>query len=354
MRDDGGQPALIERGALTREFDTPGFRGITFHEVHARSIVSEVPAASRMPFRYTINPYRGCSHGCVGCFARNTHTYLAFDSGADFDSQVVVKTNAVELLRRELARPVWRTKRAGVAIAMGTNVDCYQRAEGRYRLMPGIIEALRDYRHPFSILTRGPLILRDLELLRDAARYVDVSLAVSVPFVDRDLSRSFEPGAATPAARLRVCSQFAAAGLGCAVLMAPILPYLSDSPRQLEAAVAAIAGAGARSVTPIVLHLRPGAREWYMGWLAHHHPQLVSRYEALYRGGSYTPTSYQRRITDQVRELADRHGIGRRHHRGSDDGSRAVDDAEAAHAALSTARPTTAQPQTRATQLSLL
>ncbi|MDS1269057.1 Rv2578c family radical SAM protein [Lipingzhangella sp. LS1_29] len=339
--DDGtNQPVLIERGAVTRTFDTPGFRGITFHEVQARSLINEVPGASRVPFRYTINPYRGCSHGCVGCFARNTHTYLNLDSGQDFNSQVVVKVNAPDLVRRELARPQWRRDRAGAAIAMGTNVDCYQRAEGRYRLMPGIIAALRDERHPFSILTRGPLLLRDLELLGDAAQHVEVSLAVSVPFVDRDLARSFEPGAASPPARLRICSRLEQAGLGCAVLMAPILPFLSDSPRQLEATVAQLAAAGARSITPIVLHLRPGAREWYFTWLRQHHPDLVGRYEELYRGGAYAPKSYQRRITEQVRELAERYGVTRR----TADAHRRVGTEEAATA------PAAARP----TQLSLL
>lgn len=341
--DDGSQqPVLIERGAVTRTFDTPGFRGITFHEVQARSIINEVPGASRVPFSYTINPYRGCSHGCVGCFARKTHTYLDLDSGQDFNSEIVVKVNADDLVRRELARPQWRRDRAGAAIAMGTNVDCYQRAEGRYQLMPGIIAALRDERHPFSILTRGPLILRDLDLLVDAARHVEVSLAVSVPFVDRELARSFEPGAASPAARLRICSRLSAAGLGCSVLMAPILPFLSDTPQQLEETVAAIAAAGAHSVTPIVLHLRPGAREWFFAWLERHHPELVERYAALYRGGSYTPKSYQRRIGRQVRQLAERYGMGR----DSGDTHRRVGDSEETTMAV----PAAAQP----TQLSLL
>lgn len=154
-----GPAALFGAAAVvTRTIDTPEFRGITFHEVRARSIVNRVPGASRMPFEWTVNPYRGCSHACVYCFARKTHSYLDLDTGIGFDSQIVVKTNAPELLRRELASPRW----TGAHIAMGTNVDCYQRAEGRYRLMPGIIEALRDRANPFSILTKGTLILRDL------------------------------------------------------------------------------------------------------------------------------------------------------------------------------------------------
>src|SRR5919197_67976 len=161
---------LFEQGAVVRRFDTPEFRGITFYEVRARSIINRVPEVSRVPFRWTINPYRGCSHGCFYCFARNTHTYLDLDYGEDFNSRIVVKVNAAELLRKELGARAW----SGEHIAMGTNVDPYQRAEGRYRLMPGILEALRDYANPFSILTKGSLILRDLDLLVGAARVTDV------------------------------------------------------------------------------------------------------------------------------------------------------------------------------------
>src|SRR5438067_415804 len=178
-----GAPALFERGAVTRSFDTPAFRGLTFYEIQARSIINRVPDASRLPFRWTINPCRGCSHGCSYCFARNTHTYLGLDAGHDFDSKIVVKVNAPELVRRELAAPKWR----GEHIAMGTNVDCYQRAEGRYQLMPGILAALRDAANPFSILTKGTMILRDLELICAAAEVTDVGLAVAVGCADAGL-----------------------------------------------------------------------------------------------------------------------------------------------------------------------
>src|SRR5271165_129489 len=163
---------LIERGAVARTFDTPGFRGMTFFEVQAKSVVNRVPEASRMPFRWTINPYRGCQHSCVYCYARNTHSYLNLDTGADFDTKVVVKVNAPELVRKKMASRGWQ----GEHIAMGTNVDCYQRAEGRYRLMPGIIGALKDAANPFSILTKGTLILRDLDLLEGAAQATSVGL----------------------------------------------------------------------------------------------------------------------------------------------------------------------------------
>ncbi|MGA5279444.1 Rv2578c family radical SAM protein [Streptomyces griseoincarnatus] len=299
--------ALFGADAVTtRTFDTPEFRGITFHEIRARSIVNRVPGASRMPFEWTVNPYRGCSHACVYCFARKTHSYLDLDTGLGFDSQIVVKVNAPELLRHRLASRSWH----GEHIAMGTNVDCYQRAEGRYRLMPGIIEALRDHANPFSILTKGTLILRDLPLLRQAADVTDVGVSVSVGFTDEELWRTVEPGTPAPERRLDVVRAFTDAGIGCGVLMAPVIPFLGDRPEQLRVTVRAIAASGATSVTPLVLHLRPGAREWFMSWLAEHHPHLVARYQRLYAEGAYAPRWYQRRITRQVHDLAREYGIG--------------------------------------------
>ncbi|MFD3608161.1 Rv2578c family radical SAM protein [Streptomyces atroolivaceus] len=302
-----GNSALFTADAVTtRTFDTPEFRGITFHEIRARSIVNRVPGASRMPFEWTVNPYRGCSHACVYCFARKTHSYLDLDTGLGFDSQIVVKVNAAELLSRHLASRQWH----GQHIAMGTNVDCYQRAEGRYRLMPGVIAALRDHANPFSILTKGTLILRDLDLLRQASEVTEVGVSVSVGFTDPGLWRTVEPGTPSPERRLDVVRAMADNGIGCGVLMAPVIPFLGDHPDQLRATVRAIAAAGATSVTPLVLHLRPGAREWFMRWLAHHHPHLVRRYERMYADGAYAPTWYQRGITRRVHELAAEFGIG--------------------------------------------
>jgi DNA repair photolyase len=260
-----------------------------------------------MPFRWTINPYRGCQHGCVYCYARQSHNYLELDAGVDFDTKVVVKVNAPELVRKKLASPGWQ----GEHIAMGTNVDCYQRAEGRYRLMPGIIGALKDATNPFSILTKGTLILRDIELLAEAAQVTDVGLNVSVGFVDKELWRSVEPGTPAPERRLEACAALNDSGLRCGVLMGPVIPFLSDSPTHLEAAVSRIAAAGASQVTPIVLHLRPGTRDWFFGWLRAAHPELVGRYLDLYGRSAYAPKAYQSRISGQVRELADKYGIGR-------------------------------------------
>ncbi|MER6787706.1 Rv2578c family radical SAM protein [Streptomyces sp. NPDC000658] len=305
--DRPADAALFDADTVTtRTFDTPEFAGITFHEVRARSILNRVPGASRMPFEWTVNPYRGCTHACVYCFARRTHSYLDLDTGIGFDTQIVVKVNAPELLRRQLASPRW----LGEHVAMGTNVDCYQRAEGRYRLMPGILSALRDRANPFSILTKGTLILRDLDLLRRSAEVTDVGVSVSVGFTDTELWRTVEPGTPAPQRRLDVVRTLTDHGIGCGVLMAPVIPFLGDEPAQLRATVRAIAAAGATSVTPLALHLRPGAREWFMAWLGQHHPHLVRRYERLYADGAYAPKWYQRRITRQVHELAEEYGIG--------------------------------------------
>ncbi len=241
------------------------------------------------------------------CFARNTHTYLDLDAGHDFDSKIVVKVNAGELLRRELAAPRW----AGEHIAMGTNVDVYQRAEGRYRLMPEILTALRDHANPFSVLTKGTLILRDLELLRQAATVTDVGLSFSIGFVDETTWRAVEPGTPSPRRRLDAVRRLTDAGFRVSVLMAPILPGLTDTDESIDETVAAIAASGAASVTPMALHLRPGAREWYAAWLTREHPALASRYRDLYGNGSYAPQAYQHEVGARVRLAARRHGLHR-------------------------------------------
>ena len=302
-----GALPLAMPDAVVRTFDTPGFAGMTFYEIRAKSIISKVPAASQVPFSWTINPYRGCGHACVYCFARNTHTYLDMDSGHDFDSKVVVKVNAVELLRRELAAPRW----SGEPIAMGTNVDCYQRAEGRYGLMRGIISALRDRANPFSILTKGTLITRDLDLLAQAAAVTRVGISFSVGSLDETVWREVEPGTPSPSRRLDAVRRFADAGFDVTVLMAPILPGLTDTDESIDATVAAIARSGATAVVPLTLHLRTGAREWYSAWLARAHPELLDRYREVYGSRAYAPKAYQRGISARVAQAARRYQLER-------------------------------------------
>jgi DNA repair photolyase len=287
-----------------RTFDAPEFRGITCIEVEAHSIINHVPAASRMPFEWTINPYRGCMHACVYCFARPTHTYLDMDAGQDFETKIVVKVNASGVLNRELAARRWR----GDHIAMGTGTDPYQRVEGRYRLMRGILEALIERRNGFSILTKGTLILRDVDLLQRAVAAPPVSAAFSIGTLDERVWRETEPGTPSPKARIEAVRTLNEAGVPTAVLIAPVLPGISDGREQLRAVVEAALDAGASTVSPIMLHLRPGVRQEFMPWLADHHPDLVTRYRALYRR-SYAPAADRGTLADGVAALAARAGF---------------------------------------------
>ena len=307
VEDPSALPGMPGIRGLLHSVQVPEFPGLTFHEVRAKSALNRVPGESGMPFPWTINPYRGCSHSCVYCFARRTHEWLELDSGADFDSQIVVKTNLVDVLRRELARPSWAREH----VALGTNTDPYQRAEGRYRLMPGVIEALAGSGTPFSILTKGTLLRRDIPVLRDAAAQVPVGLGVSLAIWDGDLHASLEPGVPGPRARLDLVRAITDAGLPCGVFLAPVLPGLTDDEESLDAAVRAVAEAGATGVTVIPLHLRPGAREWYMAWLGREHPRLVPRYEQLYRRRAYVPAEYRSWLSQRVAPVLARHGLDR-------------------------------------------
>jgi DNA repair photolyase len=280
-----------------KTFDTPEFRGITFIETEAKSVINRVPGGA-LPFDWTINPYRGCSHACVYCFARPTHAYLDMNAGRDFENKIVVKVNAAEVLRRELAARRWR----GEHIAMGTGTDPYQRAEGRYRLMRGIIQALIDHRNPFSILTKGTLILRDLDLLVQAGEVAPVSAAFSIGTLDEQVWRETEPGTPHPKARMEAVRTLTEAGIPTGILMAPILPGLSDAPEQLRAVVEAAIDAGATHVSPILLHLRPGVREEFLPWLESEHPDLVERYLQMYQQ-PYGPKMMRDALGRQVSSL---------------------------------------------------
>jgi DNA repair photolyase len=448
--DGHGQQALFEEDAPRWRAGHGEFRGLEFLHVNAKRIINEVPAASRMPFRFTINAYRGCSHSCTycmsgdtpilmadgcsklladvqvgdaaygtvrqgvsrqllvtpvldhwqtvktayrvtledgtelvtsgdhrllsnrgwkhvtslalsdrligvrvldaaalnprgagqtrqrraglllelaksvefieplglempmydittgtgdfiangivshNCFARPTHEYLGLDAGRDFETRIVVKINAVERARAEVAARNW----GGHTIAMGTNTDPYQRCEGKYRLTRGIVEVLSEARNPFSILTKSTLILRDLDLLSEAARRTDVRAALSIGTLDEEVWRSSEPGTPHPRQRLEAVARLNEAGVPTGVLVAPILPGLSDAPEQLEAVRKGALEAGAVSVTPIVLHLRPGVREQYMAWLGDRHPDLVATYGQLYRR-AYAPKNFQNEVVER-------------------------------------------------------
>ena len=463
--DETALPGLKRIPGLVRSVTTPEFAGVTFHEVNARSVLNQVPGESVVPFRWTINPYRGCTHACryclggdtlitlasgrvkrlrdirpgdqvcgtelrgtdrhyvrtdvrahwqttksafgvelsdgavivasadhrfltpsgwrfvaagsvtsgghheslssgdeviwlgrdqVGrsipvqgvpiapdarmkvvsiealgvempmydlttgtgdfiangvvshnCFARGTHEWLELDPGAGFDSEIVVKVNAPQVLAREVSRRSWTREH----VALGTNTDPYQRAEGRYRLMPGIIAALAGSGTPFSVLTKGTLLRRDLPLLRSAAHDVSVGLAISIAIHDQALHQGLEPGTPSPRARLDLVRSIRDAGFDCAVLLAPVLPWLTDSTERLDEALGLLSEAGATGVTVLPLHLRPGAREWFMAWLSRERPDLVAGYERLYAHGAYAPRAYREWLAGRIGPLLTRHGL---------------------------------------------
>lgn len=242
------------------------------------------------------------------CFARPTHRYLDLDPRTDFDRVIVVKVNAIERLRAELAPKKW----AGDSIAMGTNTDPYQRAEGKYKLTRGIIEVLGTARNPFSILTKGTLVLRDLDLLVEAAERTRVSLAFSIGTLDDDVWGLTEPGTPHPLKRVEAVAKLNDAGIPCSVLVGPVLPGLSDEPGQIDAVVRACLEAGAHSISPVLLHLRPGVREHYLESLAEHRPDLMAHYQQLYSRGSYAPKAARQRVSELVRAAIGRHGGLRR------------------------------------------
>jgi len=304
--DEAALPGLVKLTELVRTVRTPEFDGITFYEVLAKSALNRVHASSKMPFGWTINPMRGCTHACTYCFARPTHEYLEFDGGSDFDSQIVVKVNVAEVLARELARPSWERH----PVALGTNTDPYQRAEGRYRLMPGIIAALAASGTPLSILTKGSLLRRDLPLLREAAEHVPVDLGVSIAVFDEDLQRSIEPGAPSAAARLATVTAAREAGFECSVFLMPVLPFLTDTRAHLDASLRACREAGASTIMYSTLYLKPGVKEWFLQWLAQEHPELLDRYRSLYPGrAAYAPAEYRRWLSARIRPLMRDHRL---------------------------------------------
>jgi DNA repair photolyase len=339
------QASLFEESIFEREPGRGEFRGIEFLHVRAQRIINELRNAP-FGFRFTINAYRGCTHRCTYCFARPTHEYLGLGAGEDFERKIVVKVNAVPLLKAELAPRRW----AGELIAMGTNTDPYQRCEGKYRLTRGLVEVLAEHGNPFSILTKSTLVLRDVDLLAAAARRTDVRVNLSIGTLDEDVWRATEPGTPHPLRRIRAVETLNKAGVPCGVLIAPILPGMSDGPEQIEAVVKACVEAGARSISTTLLHLRPGVKEVFLPRLRRTHPDVADRYERRYRHRAYPPKAEQQALQEQVATLVREHGglpaDGRdpRHHTGR--------SSPASTPATSTAA-TRAKP-TDTTQLSLL
>jgi DNA repair photolyase len=258
-----------------------------------------------MPFAWSLNPYMGCVHRCTFCYVR------AFEARADrpwddrYGTSIRVKTNVAAVLRRELSRPSWQCE----PVAVGAATDPYQPAEGRYRLTRGCIEAFAEAASPFSIITRGPLIVRDVDVLAEAARRADVSVTFSVPTLDHEIWRSTEPGTSPPRQRLRALSRLVEAGIDARVGMAPILPGLSDRPELLAEVVREAREAGATGIWANLLYLRPGTREHFLSALERDWPELLPKYERLYRRGAYLPRREADPVRERVRALARRHGV---------------------------------------------
>lgn len=300
--DEGREQQLFPQGL--RVVGRGEYRGLEFLEVDAKTIINRVPGPPRFGFQYTINAYRGCSHACRYCFARPTHDYLGLNIGEDFDTKIVVKRNAVDRARAETAPVRW----GGDLIAMGTNTDPYQAAEGKYRLTRGLLEVMVERANPVSILTKSPLVLRDVDLLTELARVAKVRVDFSVGTVDEGVWKATEPATPHPQRRLEAVAKLRAAGIRSGVLMGPVIPGISDAPEQLHATVKAAVDAGAVSVGHVPLHLGPGVKEHFLDWLASHRPELLPMYEDLYSGrGKQAATRYRawlgRAIGDLLWEL---------------------------------------------------
>jgi DNA repair photolyase len=280
--------------AQIRTFDAPEALDVRFYEIRAKSIVNRVPKASQVPFRWTINPYRGCTHACMYCFARPTHKYLDFDARRDFEREIVVKVNTPEVARAELMRPSWKHEH----VALGTNTDPYQWVEKKYELLPGVWEAMRDSGTPCSVLTKSPLLLRDVELFKQIPSF---AANLSVPTLDEKAWRTSEPHTPHPRKRIEAVAELNRAGIPTGVLIAPLMPGINDEPRQVEEILELCARAGATSIGGICLHLRGEVRSIVMDWLRSYRPDLVPRYQRLYARGAYAPTAERARLARLVR-----------------------------------------------------
>jgi DNA repair photolyase len=280
-------------------------KGVEYREEPCRSALNRVRG---MPFAWSLNPYMGCAHQCTFCYVRAFERRADRPSDSRYGRSIRVKLNVAEVLRAELARPSWR----GEGVAVGAATDPYQPAEGRYRLTRACIEAFAGASNPFSLITRGPMIVRDLDVLADASRNAEVSVMFSVPTLDPDVWRTTEPGTAPPLQRLRALSKLVEAGIKAGVGMAPILPGLSDRPEQLEEVVKAAREAGATSIWANLLYLRPGTREHFLEALARDWPEELERYESLYERRAYLETEHTKPVREAVGELRKRYGIADR------------------------------------------
>lgn len=284
-------------GTVVRRFDAPEAMGINFHEVRARSALNRVPGG-RYGFGWTINPYRGCTHACVFCFARSTHTFLDFDAGRDFEREIVVKVNVPELLRAELRRPGWKRE----LVALGTNTDPYQWVESRYRMMPEILDALEEADTPVSVLTKSPLAIRDIDRYERMAKKLPVSVNLSVPTLDEKAWRATEPHTPSPSARLDAVAELRNRGIASGVLIAPLMPGINDTPEQVQPIIDRAREARATFLGGMALHLRDEVKDVFFAWLETRRPDLLPMYNKLYSGGrAYMRPEERNRVTRVAR-----------------------------------------------------
>jgi DNA repair photolyase len=289
----GGADALTE---AIRRADAARYQ-----EVRCRSALNRVRG---MPFEWTLNPYRGCTHGCHYCYARRYQTQFELGADDEFASIIFVKTNFVDVLRVELDKPSWTRE----YVAIGTATDCYQPIEGHYKLTRRSLEALCEHRNPAGIITKGPMVVRDIDVLQDLTARTDCSVYISVPTVDEDAWRQLEPGTAHPLQRLRAVRELVDAGIRAGVLMNPIVPGITSRPALLERTVKAIAEHGARFVGCNVMFLEGGTRDHFMRWLAQEYPQLVDGYTHLY-ARKYAPSNYRKEVSGVIGMLKTKYGL---------------------------------------------
>ena len=282
---------------------------VIFEEIECKSAVTRVnlPPGNPMPFRWSLNPYRGCQHACTYCFARGSHEYLGFDSGRDFDTKVVVKVNLPEMLRQDLSRPSWRRE----LIQIGTACDPYQPAELKYSLTHRVLRILRDAANPAAITTKSPFIVRDADILEELTNVAEISVNFSIATLDEEVWKRTEPGTARPSKRLQAMELLAARGVNVGVMLAPVLPGLTDDPQSLEDVVQAARDHGASFIHSNVLYLKPGTKEWFMPFLRESYPHLSERYAKYYRG-VYAPRTYTQEVHRVIDGLRRRYGMTER------------------------------------------
>lgn len=296
VRAGGGADALTE--AVLRA------DAARYQEIRCRSALNPCKG---MPFNWTLNPYRGCTHGCHYCYARRYHTQFELGADDEFASVIFVKTNVVHVLRRELQRAGWNNE----LVALGTATDCYQPIEGFYRLTRGVLEAFCEFGTPTGVVTKGPMVVRDRDVLTDLSAKTDVTVCISVPCVDEHVWRALEPGTAHPLQRLRAVRELVDAGIRAGVLMSPIVPGISSKPAAIERTVKAIADHGAQFVGSTVMHLQEGTRDHFMRWLGQEYPHLVDGYERLY-AGKYPPKGYSAEVKAVVGLMRQKYEVGSR------------------------------------------